>query len=178
MDRRVEPDGPARAAAVKVAFVHPDLGLGGAERLVVDAARELRARGHRPVIVTAQHDPARAFPDTVDGSVDVRVAGRLVPGRVAGRLRAPCAIARMAWIASILPRRPARPGAAARPRAARRAPHLAVGDGAWRAAVGVPVARLGREGRRHVDAHFSRAAFGRRFEAALRTVLEGRCSAR
>lgn len=29
-----------------VAFIHPDLGLGGAERLVVDAALELSARGH------------------------------------------------------------------------------------------------------------------------------------
>lgn len=31
---------------VKVAFVHPDLGIGGAERLVVDAALELSALGH------------------------------------------------------------------------------------------------------------------------------------
>jgi hypothetical protein len=29
-----------------VAFCHPDLGLGGAERLVVDAACELAAAGH------------------------------------------------------------------------------------------------------------------------------------
>ena len=29
-----------------IAFIHPDLGLGGAERLVVDAALELSARGH------------------------------------------------------------------------------------------------------------------------------------
>lgn len=30
----------------KIALVHPDLGIGGAERLVVDAALELSARGY------------------------------------------------------------------------------------------------------------------------------------
>ena len=94
---------------MNVAFVHPDLGLGGAERLVVDAATELRARGHRTVILTAHHDRARAFPETVDGSLDVRVGGRLVPGQIAGRLRAPCAIARTAALGGMLSRLPARP---------------------------------------------------------------------
>ena len=37
-----------------IAFIHPDLGLGGAERLVVDAALELSARGHA-VSLAAKH---------------------------------------------------------------------------------------------------------------------------
>lgn len=89
---------------MNVAFVHPELGLGGAERLVLDAATELRGRGHRVVVLTTRCDPARAFPEAVDGSVDVRVHGRWIPAHVAGRLRAPCAIARMAWLASALRR--------------------------------------------------------------------------
>ena len=31
----------------RVVFVHPDLGIGGAERLVVDAALALQQRGHK-----------------------------------------------------------------------------------------------------------------------------------
>ena len=82
-----------------VVFLHPDLGLGGAERLVVDAASHLVANGHRVVVLTAHHDRARAFPATVDGSLDVRVRGRPLPAQVLGHLRAPCAIVRMAWLA-------------------------------------------------------------------------------
>ena len=97
------PAAPARdARALRVAFVHPVLGLGGAERLVVDAALELRARGHAVTIFTAEHDPARAFPETCDGRVDVQVRGRFLPAGVGGRLQAPCAIARLCWLAGTL----------------------------------------------------------------------------
>lgn len=37
----------ARDKSLRVAFCHPDLGLGGAERLVVDAACELCNHGHK-----------------------------------------------------------------------------------------------------------------------------------
>lgn len=85
---------------MNVVFLHPDLGLGGAERLVVDAATHLVAAGHRVVVLTAHHDPARAFPPTTDGTLDVRVRGARLPPQVLQRLRAPCAIARMAWLSA------------------------------------------------------------------------------
>jgi alpha-1,3/alpha-1,6-mannosyltransferase len=94
---------------MKIAFLHPDLGLGGAERLVVDAALELGARGHEVTIFTSAHDPARAFPATVDGRLDVRVRGAFLPTRVAGRLQALCTMARVAWLAQAVAR--ARPDA-------------------------------------------------------------------
>jgi alpha-1,3/alpha-1,6-mannosyltransferase len=94
---------------VNVAFLHPDLGLGGAERLVVDAAAHLAAAGHRVVVLTAHHDPARAFPETADGTLDVRVLGRLLPAHVFQRLRAPCGVARMAWLAAATARLSERP---------------------------------------------------------------------
>ena len=37
----------AMGDGLRVLFLHPDLGLGGAERLVVDAAVALAGRGHR-----------------------------------------------------------------------------------------------------------------------------------
>ena len=46
---------------VKVVFVHPDLGIGGAERLVVDAALALQAKGHPVKLLTAHHDPGHCF---------------------------------------------------------------------------------------------------------------------
>jgi alpha-1,3/alpha-1,6-mannosyltransferase len=94
---------------MRVVFLHPDLGLGGAERLVVDAATSLAAEGHRVTILTAHHDPAHAFPATVDGSLDVRVRAAVLPAQIFGRLRAPCAIVRMAWLAAALRRMRPRP---------------------------------------------------------------------
>jgi alpha-1,3/alpha-1,6-mannosyltransferase len=83
---------------LNIGFLHPDLGLGGAERLVVDAALHLQAIGHRVTIFTAHHDSARCFEETCNGTLDVRVYGDFLPSHVSQRLRAPCAIARMAYL--------------------------------------------------------------------------------
>jgi len=95
-DRAASRGGPP----LRIGFLHPVLGIGGAERLVVDAAVELRARGHDVSILTAEWNPARAFPETRDGRVDVRVRGGFLPPAIAGRLQAPCAIARLWWLAA------------------------------------------------------------------------------
>ena len=92
-DRRVKIMGSERP--LRVAILHPDLGLGGAERLIVDAALELQRRGHRVTIFTGSHDPARAFDETRDGTLDVRVRGGWLPLHVGGRLRVAAAIAKM-----------------------------------------------------------------------------------
>jgi alpha-1,3/alpha-1,6-mannosyltransferase len=94
----------ANAQRRRIAFLHPELGLGGAERLVVDAAIELKARGHEVVMYTAGHDPRRAFPETVDGRLEVRVHGSFLPARVAGRMQALCTVARVSWAAARLVR--------------------------------------------------------------------------
>jgi alpha-1,3/alpha-1,6-mannosyltransferase len=51
-----------------IVFLHPDLGIGGAERLVVDAAVGLQKRGHRVVIFTSHCDPAHCFDEARDGT--------------------------------------------------------------------------------------------------------------
>jgi alpha-1,3/alpha-1,6-mannosyltransferase len=99
LERRLESCGRAniRVAmrAVKppfrIAFIHPDLGIGGAERLVVDAATHLTQAGHRVVVYTSHHDRDHCFAETVDGRLEVRVFQRL---------RAPFAIARMHYLAA------------------------------------------------------------------------------
>eukprot|EP00803_Ostreobium_quekettii_P006351 evm.model.scf_1870.3 EVM.evm.TU.scf_1870.3 scf_1870:26597-28325(-) len=85
---------------MKVAFCHPDLGLGGAERLVVDAALELQARHHAVALYTAHHDPARCFSETVDGSLPpVQVHGDWLPRSVFGLGHAVCAYVRCIFLA-------------------------------------------------------------------------------
>ena len=50
-----------------VVFLHPDLGIGGAERLVIDAAVGLQNRGHRVIIFTSHCDPQHCFDEARDG---------------------------------------------------------------------------------------------------------------
>lgn len=80
-----------------VLFLHPDLGLGGAERLVVDAALALQARGCRVQIWTAHYDPARCFAETRE--LVVRRCGSWLPRSLWGRGHALCAALRMAFVA-------------------------------------------------------------------------------
>ena len=49
---------------MKVLFVHPDLGVGGAERLIVDAAMAVKSHGDEVTILTNQYDPKHCFEDT------------------------------------------------------------------------------------------------------------------
>jgi len=70
---------------LRIGFIHPDLGIGvlpfcsslprhtdasvgGAERLVVDAAVSLQRLGHDVVMFTSRHDPKRCFEETRDGT--------------------------------------------------------------------------------------------------------------
>lgn len=56
------------AVASTIVFFHPDLGIGGAERLVVDAAVGLQTRGHKVVIFTNHCDPTHCFDECRDGN--------------------------------------------------------------------------------------------------------------
>jgi alpha-1,3/alpha-1,6-mannosyltransferase len=81
-----------------IVFLHPDLGIGGAERLVVDAALALLKRGHQVTIITAHHDPKHAFQETTDGQINVVSAGDWLPRSIFGRCQALCASIRMIYI--------------------------------------------------------------------------------
>lgn len=78
-----------------IAFLHPDLGIGGAERLVVDAAVGLQKRGHKVTVLTSHCDRRHCFQEARDGTLDVRVRGNtVVPASIRGRLAVLCAILR------------------------------------------------------------------------------------
>eukprot|EP00923_Selenidium_pygospionis_P004812 GHVN01007983.1.p1 GENE.GHVN01007983.1~~GHVN01007983.1.p1 ORF type:complete len:743 (+),score=168.51 GHVN01007983.1:89-2317(+) len=82
---------------LKIAFFHLDLGLGGAEQLIVSAANGLQQRGHEVTIYTAYHDPQRAFPQTVDGTLHI-VTYEFGPRVLWGRFHILLSIIRMLWV--------------------------------------------------------------------------------
>lgn len=49
---------------MKVTFIHPDLGIGGAERLVVDAAIAIQNAGNDVCIVTNSFTTGHCFMET------------------------------------------------------------------------------------------------------------------
>ncbi|KAI7934632.1 hypothetical protein MJO29_015895 [Puccinia striiformis f. sp. tritici] len=80
---------------LRIGFIHPDLGIGGAERLVVDAAIGLTRLGHSVQIFTSSHQPERAFIETSDGTLEVVLLGHwLFPRSIKNRFITVCAILR------------------------------------------------------------------------------------
>ncbi|KAI3657465.1 hypothetical protein MP638_002728 [Amoeboaphelidium occidentale] len=55
----------------KINFIHPDLGIGGAERLIIDFALALE----NVTIYTSHHDQERSFKETTSGEFDIKVYG-------------------------------------------------------------------------------------------------------
>jgi hypothetical protein len=51
----------------RIVFFHPDLGIGGAERLIIDAAVGLQELGHKVTIFTSHCDPQHSFEEARDG---------------------------------------------------------------------------------------------------------------
>ena len=87
---------------VNTVFLHPDLGIGGAERAVIDAALALKSRGHQVHFITSHHDPKHCFQETVDGTVGVTAVGDWLPRSLCGRFYAFCAYIRMIYAAFYL----------------------------------------------------------------------------
>ncbi|KAF6758634.1 alpha-1,3-mannosyltransferase ALG2 [Ephemerocybe angulata] len=71
---------------LRVAFIHPDLGIGGAERLVVDAAIGLQERGHSVDIYTSHHNPDHCFEETKNGTLKVHHVVPPFPRSFKGKL--------------------------------------------------------------------------------------------
>lgn len=86
----------------RVTFLHPDLGIGGAERLVVDAALALKKKGHEVNFVTTHHNPTHCFTETKDGTIPVTVVGSWLPRHILGKFFALCAYIRMIYAATYI----------------------------------------------------------------------------
>lgn len=80
---------------MKVVFLHPDFGIGGAERLVLDSALAMKKKGHVVRIVTNQFSPDHCFTELMEFENDLTVHAPLVPRTIFGKLYAFCAYLRL-----------------------------------------------------------------------------------
>eukprot|EP00467_Chlorarachnion_reptans_P012520 CAMPEP_0114537628 /NCGR_PEP_ID=MMETSP0109-20121206/29684_1 /TAXON_ID=29199 /ORGANISM="Chlorarachnion reptans, Strain CCCM449" /LENGTH=437 /DNA_ID=CAMNT_0001721539 /DNA_START=55 /DNA_END=1368 /DNA_ORIENTATION=+ len=78
----------------KVVFLHPDLGLGGAEKLIVQAA--VAKKGHEVIVYTSHFNAKRCFEETKN--LHVEVAGDWIPRSIAGYLHIIFALLRSLWL--------------------------------------------------------------------------------
>ncbi|GMS84017.1 hypothetical protein PENTCL1PPCAC_6192, partial [Pristionchus entomophagus] len=79
---------------MRITILHPDLGIGGAERLIVDAALALQAKGHTVKVVTNHFDPAHSFRECTQ--LDITTSFSWVPRSMLwGRFKAAFAYFRM-----------------------------------------------------------------------------------
>lgn len=88
------------SAKKRAVFLHPSLGLGGAERLILQASAALRKGGWSTVFLTAEYDPLFAFDEAQEQ--EIRVVRNRIPSAFAGRLKAWCAFWRMKTVVAYL----------------------------------------------------------------------------
>lgn len=88
--------------SIKIAFIHPDLGIGGAERLVVDAAVGLQGDGNTVSIYTSHCDKTHCFEEVSSGVLNVHVHGDFLPVSILGKFHVLCAIFRQLYLVMYL----------------------------------------------------------------------------
>lgn len=90
-----------RVKKMKVVFIHPDLGIGGAERLVLDVALALKKQGIDVSFITNHFDPNHCFLELKNSTFPVKVYGDWLPRSFFGLFQALCAYIRMLYLAFI-----------------------------------------------------------------------------
>eukprot|EP00871_Galdieria_phlegrea_P001016 jgi/Galph1/1915/GphlegSOOS_G596.1 len=75
----------------RIVFIHPDMGIGGAERLIVDTAIATLQNGYDTKIYTAFWDRNRCFQETKDGTIPIVRPFTFVPRTILGKFQAICA---------------------------------------------------------------------------------------
>ena len=90
---------------VRVSVVHLDLGIGGAERLVVNTSIAMKELGHEVEIFTTHHDKTHCFEETKEGGVladHVWVYGDWLPRQLFKRGTAFFSVLRMLYLTLVI----------------------------------------------------------------------------
>ncbi|KAJ3432277.1 alpha-13/16-mannosyltransferase alg2 [Anaeramoeba flamelloides] len=87
---------------MKIAFLHPDLGIGGAERLVVDAALGLQLKGYEVEFFTSHHSKTHCYTETKDGTLKVNTYGDWLPRTIFGKCHLICALLRAIYLTLVI----------------------------------------------------------------------------
>ncbi|KAK4883560.1 hypothetical protein RN001_006879 [Aquatica leii] len=90
-----------KSRKANVVFIHPDLGIGGAERLVLDVAVALSKEHKNVSFVTNHFNRNHAFQELRDNNFPVSVIGDWLPRSICGICQALCAYFRMVFLALI-----------------------------------------------------------------------------
>lgn len=88
-----------------MAFAHLDLGIGGAERLMVNLSLALHQEHHSVEMYTTHHSQEHCFEETKRGRVlgdRVHCYGDWLPRQILGRCTALCSIVRMLYLTVVL----------------------------------------------------------------------------
>lgn len=83
---------------LKIAFIHPDLGIGGAERLVVDAALGLHNAGNEVTIFTSHCDLNHCFEEVKNGTLKFKVYGDHLPTNIKEKFFIVCSNLRQLYL--------------------------------------------------------------------------------
>ncbi|KAF1651666.1 UNVERIFIED_CONTAM: Alpha-1,3/1,6-mannosyltransferase ALG2, partial [Eudyptes robustus] len=78
-----------------VTFLHPDFGVGGAERLILDAAIAFDNNGHQVEIVTNQFSEVHCFTEALKFKDNIVVAAKWIPRTIFGKFYALLAYIRL-----------------------------------------------------------------------------------
>lgn len=65
---------PSPPVQKTIVFFHPDLGIGGAERLIIDAAVGLQELGNKVTIFTSHCDRQHCFEEARDGKFPAMIS--------------------------------------------------------------------------------------------------------
>ncbi|KAG8861246.1 Alpha-1,3-mannosyltransferase-like protein [Tulasnella sp. 330] len=96
-------DSDTERRPLHIAVLHPDLGIGGAERLIADASLSLQQRGHIVEIFTSHHDPKHSFEETNNGTLKVtEISTSFLPRSVFGGFHIYLAILRQLYLVAVL----------------------------------------------------------------------------
>ena len=91
-------------APLRIKIIHLDMGIGGAEQLVVNIACSMKELGHDVLILTANHDKSHCFEETKPGGAlggSLLVYGGWLPRSVFGKFTALFSIVRMIYLALV-----------------------------------------------------------------------------
>lgn len=83
---------------MKVTFIHPDLGIGGAERLILDVAIALASQGVEISFITNHFNERHAFDELKQDQFPVRVIGDWIPHGIFGKFQAFFAYVKMIYL--------------------------------------------------------------------------------
>ncbi|KAJ5080025.1 alpha-13/16-mannosyltransferase alg2 [Anaeramoeba ignava] len=86
----------------KIAFLHPELRIGGAERLVIDAAQGLQKEGYKIEMFTSHLDKKNCYKEVRDGTLAVHKYGSWIPRQIFGKFQTFLAIIRAIYLSIIV----------------------------------------------------------------------------